>query len=140
MITCASRVPLALSFTAGLAVCASLVVLLDQPGRDAAAPAVAAFEQPLGAMPRSREHTAVLSWIFEHRSDAAMLEFLSWSPARPVADNPITKRPATLVQLIVKSRNATEEKVEYLSFYLENLEVLGSISKPYPDVRTAVCA
>jgi hypothetical protein len=43
------------------------------------------------------------------------------------------------VQLIVRSRNA-EEKLEYLSFYLRNLEVLGSISKPYPDVMVAVCA
>jgi hypothetical protein len=140
MITCASRIPLALSFTAGLAICASLVVLLDQPDREPAAPPPAQPGPSRGAMPRSREHTAVLSWIFEHRPDATALEFLSWSPARSVADNPFTKGPATLVQLVVKNGSAADEKLEYLSFYLHDLDVLGSISKPYPDVMTAVCA
>jgi hypothetical protein len=91
-------------------------------------------------MPRCREHAAVLSWIFEHRPDAATLEFLRWSPARPVAENPFTQGPATLVQLVVKNRTTAEQKLEYLSFYLQNLEVLGSLSKPYPDVMVAVCA
>src|SRR5436305_1273598 len=104
MIMCASRIPLVLSFTAGLAVCASLIVVLDWPYRERAAPALAEPGQLLGAMPRSREHTAVLSWIFEHRPDATSLEFLGWSPASPVTDNPFTNEPAALVNLVVKSR------------------------------------
>jgi hypothetical protein len=134
------RIPLTVLFTAGLAVCASLTVLLDKPDRELAGAAPAVSGQHLGAVPRSREHAAVLSWIFEHRADAVALEFLAWLPPRPVADNPFTHGPATLVQLTVKNRSSTEETVEYLSFYLHNLSVLGSISKPYPDMVTAVCA
>jgi hypothetical protein len=134
------RIPLTLSFAAGLAVCASLTVLLDKPDRELAVAAPAVSGQHLGAIPRSREHAAVLSWIFEHRADATALEFLAWLPPRPVADNPFTHGPATLVQLTVKNRSTAAETMEYLSFYLQNLNVLGSVSKPNPDRVTAVCA
>ena len=141
MITCTSRIPLALSFTAGLAVCVALTMLLDLlPHRDFAEPAPADSGQQLGAMPRCREHAAVLSWIFEHRRDATTLEFASWSPPRQVANNPFTNGPATLVKVVVKNRSAAEEKLEYLSFYLRDLDVLGSVSKPYPEPMVAVCA
>jgi hypothetical protein len=133
-------IPLALSFTAGLALCASLTVLLDKPCQDVAEPPPADTGQLLGAIPRSREHAAVMSWIFEHRADAKALEFLAWLPARPVADNPITHGPATLVQLTVKNRSSVEERVEHLSFYLENLDVLGSVSEPHVGQMTAICA
>jgi hypothetical protein len=141
MITCTSRIPLALSFTAGLAVCVALTMLLDLlPHREIAEPAPADLGQQLGAMPRCREHAAVLSWIFEHRPDATTLEFASWSPPRPVANNPFTNGPATLVKVVVKNRSTAEEKLEYLSFYLRDLDVLGSVSKPYPEAMVAVCA
>ena len=141
MITCTSRISLALSFTAGLAVCAALTMLLDVlPRQERATPAPADPGQRLGAMPRSRQDAAVLSWIFEHRADAASLEFLSWLPPRQVADNPFTNGPATLVKVVVKNRSTAVEKLEYLSFYLRELEVLGSISKPHPEPMVAVCA
>src|SRR5262249_51777619 len=95
--------------------------------------------QPLGAIPRTQEQAAVLSWIFEHRPEATELEFLSWSAPREVADNPFSHGPATLVKLLVKNRDASEERLEQLSFYLCDVEVLGGISEPYQKIKTAVC-
>jgi hypothetical protein len=90
-----NRIPLALSFTAGLAFCAAATVLLDRPGQELAVPVPADPAQPLGAMPRSREHAAVPSWIFEHRPDATNLEFLTWSAPSQVSENPFTNGQAT---------------------------------------------
>jgi hypothetical protein len=134
------RVPLRLLFTVGLTVCAAIALLLDRPRQEVAGPVPADQRQPLQAWPRAREHAAILSWIFEHRSDAASLEFLDWSAPRPVSENPFTDGPATLVQVVLKNKGTAEESREYLAFYLHNLEVLGSISQPYSGVRAAFYA
>jgi hypothetical protein len=91
-------------------------------------------------MPRSREHAVVLSWIFEHRPDANDLEFLRWSAPRSIAENPFTRTPATLVKLVVKNNGTAEAKLEHLSFYLQNLQVLGAISKAYADPEVVFTA
>jgi hypothetical protein len=125
-----SRMLIALSFGAGLAVCGAFTLVLDQPSQDLAGLASADPGQTLGAMPRSREHAAVLSWIFEHRPDAMNLEFLVWSRPKPVAEDPFTQGPATLVELVVKNKSTAEERLEYLSFYLRSFDVLGCFSQP----------
>ena len=112
---------------------AALTRLLDIPSEDAAAPALAPPRPALEAMPRSREHAVVLSWIFEHRPDANDLEVLRWSAPRPIPENPFTRTPATLVKLVVKNNGTAEGSLEHLSFYLQNLQVLGAISKAYAD-------
>jgi hypothetical protein len=119
---------------------AVLTRLLDMSSEDAASPPLAKPIEPLGAMPRSREHAAVLSWIFEHRPDANNLEFLRWSPPRPVPENPFTRTPATLVKLVVKNNSGAQARLEHLFFYLQNLEVLGSISKATPEPETVSAA
>jgi hypothetical protein len=134
-----SRMLIAMSFTAGLAVCGAFTIVLDQPSQELAGPAPADPGQPLGAMPRSREHAAVLSWVFEHRPDAMNLEYLLWSPPRPVAEDPFTHGPATLVELVVKNKSTAGERLEYLSFYLRGFDVLGSFSQPQGRVKLAVC-
>ena len=68
------RIPIALSFSAGLLVCAVVLAMFDQPDREPTRPAAANLGPSAGAMPRSREHAAVLSWIFEHRPAATHLE------------------------------------------------------------------
>jgi hypothetical protein len=128
---------IAMSFTAGLAVCGAFTMVLDQPSHEVAGPAPADSGQPLGAMPRSREHAAVLGWIFEHRPDAVDLEFLRWSPATGVPENPFTQGPAMLVELVVKNKSTAEQRLEYLSFYLRDLDVLGSFSQPRGTVKVA---
>jgi hypothetical protein len=133
------RMRIALSFTAGMSICAALTVFLDRPSPELAEPVRAEPGQPLGAMPRCREHAAVLSWIFEHRVDAASLEFLTWSDLSQVPENPFSNGPATLVKLVVKNKSAAAESVEHLAFYLHNLEVLGSLSQPYVNVKAVVC-
>jgi hypothetical protein len=133
-----NRIPLALSFTAGLAVCAAATVLLDRSGQELNAPAPAKTGRPWEAMPCSREHVAVLNWIFEHRPGATQFELFTWSGPSQVADNPFSHSPATLVKLVVK--DTASERLEQLSFYLCNLEVLGSVSQPYSNLKTAVCA
>ena len=132
------RIPLSLSFAAGLAACATVTVFLDRSGQEPTNAVPVVSGQPLGAMPRSREHAVVLSWIFEHRVDAASLEFLAWSAPSPVPHNPFTDEPATLVKLVVKNKSTTQENLEYLSFYLRNLEVLGSVNQTHADAKAAV--
>jgi hypothetical protein len=130
-----NRTPIALSFTAGIAFSAALVVLLDRPCQQVAAPVPPDPGQARGGMPRSREQAAVLCWIFEHRADADRLEFLTWSGPTQVPENPFANGPATLVKLVVRNKSAVSESVEQLSFYLRNLEVLGSLSQPYANVK-----
>lgn len=134
-----TRILRPLSFIAGLAVGAAVTGLLDRPSPEGGGLVPAASGESLGAMPRSREHAAVLSWIFQHRSDASDLEFLTWSAPTPVAENPFTDGPATLVQLVVKNKSTPEESLERLSFYLCSLEVLGSVSQAHVDVKATTC-
>src|SRR5437762_597885 len=96
------RLAMGLSYLAGAVMSAALIVLLNVPDRDPATAVPASPAASPQAMPRSREHAAVLQWMFEHRPDAADLEFLSWAPPRQVSDNPFTRAPATLVKVVVK--------------------------------------
>jgi hypothetical protein len=126
---------IAISFTAGLAVCTAFTFVLDQPSHEVAGAALPDPGQAHGAMPRSREHAAVLSWIFEHRPDVLNLEYVLWSAPRPVAENPFTHSPATLVELVVKNTSTSGERLEYLSFYLRGFDVLGTLSQPQGSVK-----
>jgi hypothetical protein len=132
-----NRTAFVLSFTSALAVCAAVMVLLDQPGKELDGPVPAEPGQRLGATLCFREHAAVLSWIFEQRPEATKLELLAWSAPSQVSDNPFSHGPATLVTLIVK--DTASASLEQLSFYLRDLDVLGSIIQPYESLKAAVC-
>jgi hypothetical protein len=127
-----------LSVTAGLVVCGAVTVVLDQPCRELGRPVPAKPSQSLETTPCSQEYLAVRNWILEHRPEAGTLEFLAWSAPKQVADNPFRWGPATLVTVIVKNKDAAPYSLEQLSFYLCNLEVLGSLSEPYDGVMAAV--
>ncbi len=83
-----TRVSIAFALTAGLVLGAALMRLLDVLPEEVTPPSLAPSAPLLGAMPRSREHVAVLSWIFEHRTDAQSLEFLRWSVPKSIPENP----------------------------------------------------
>ncbi len=128
-----TRVSIAFALTAGLVLGAALMRLLDVLPEEVTPPSLAPSAPLLGAMPRSREHVAVLSWIFEHRTDAQSLEFLRWSVPKSIPENPFTRTPATLVKLVVKNNSTAEARLEHLFFYLQNLEVVGALSKAQAD-------
>jgi hypothetical protein len=90
-------------------------------------------------MPRTREHVAVLGWMFDHRPDVGDLEFVTWSSPKEVAQDPFTNEPATLVELVVKNKSTGADILERLSFYLRDLEVIGSLSQPHAHPKAAVC-
>jgi hypothetical protein len=143
-----ARRMLGLSVVGSLALAAGLVVVLDTQWRAVDRASEVSADPRYPVSPTRGECDAVVKWLRQQRQDFADLE-LDWGPSRRIIDNPITREPATVVQVILRSKKTKDADagLEYWHFYLKNEAVLGAVSRrpgdpellgpPVPERTTA---
>ena len=125
----ARRMTVGMSYLAVLALCASLVILIDAYwNRKDVSPEDCA--KSAGVLPQHAEGLAVLKWISKNQPDAANLQFLAWLPSMKVDNNQFSGGAATALHVLVKHRCGPNDAAKLLRYYLQDGKVLGYVRVP----------